>query len=102
MATATRKTTKPKTRTVGWIKREGPCRGIIHITVDGKRTCYRIATFECDWGFGVQVDNLSNGKSYDVNIDPAHGHCDCTSHDMNGTCKHREALAAMKADGRIN
>jgi hypothetical protein len=67
----------------------------------GKQTdAYDLCEITTDYGRGIQLTK-ADGTVYAVCLDGLASCCDCKGFSRHSHCKHRDALAALEAAGRL-
>jgi hypothetical protein len=90
-------TKKPVTRTLNWTAEGGYYAGKLVIKQGKETDAYLVREIGADFGRGFQVEHLTEGQCYHVNVtDPAaHSTCECLGFLRWSRCKHRDSLAAL-------
>jgi hypothetical protein len=100
-------------RTVALLGRPDPV-GLVAITVGAKRTCYLLEQIPADFGSAFSLTKLVMVEIepgvfeqqpdcvYHIHLDPTLGDsCDCRGFVAHRHCKHRDALAELRAQGLL-
>ncbi len=76
---------------------------VIRVTEGKQLDHYAVTPIPSDWGTAFEVVKLGaeQEEPYHVNLAGADSTCDCKGHLRWGHCRHAEALAALKAAGRL-
>lgn len=76
--------------------------GILVLTIGGKAHQYRLAAVPAEGGRDFRLEKVPAGDAYTVVLSPMGRHtCTCPGHTRRGVCKHRDALVALAAAGRL-
>jgi hypothetical protein len=76
---------------------------VVVITVGKVEDFYHVRPIPSDFGVAFAVEKVSdpNGNSYHVCLSDTGGLCDCKGHCHRGTCRHVEALHALRNAGQL-
>jgi hypothetical protein len=81
---------------------EDGARRILTLFVGREAFLYFLAAIACDYGRGFELEKFEGGEVYHVHFDKGLGDsCTCLGFLRHGHCKHRDALAALQAAGRL-
>jgi hypothetical protein len=81
---------------------EGNSRRILTLFVAKEAFLYFLAAIACDYGRGFALEKFEGGEVYHVHFDKDMGDsCTCLGFLRHRHCKHRDALAALMAAGRL-